>query len=567
MKNKILFLLIFTILFNTSFAYADNQDVSVSQQYQVFEYLKKEFEYDKKTDTYYFPVNNFDNLENPNVKSATVAVSGAVISSVLALAVKAGLEFATTNSLSEFVSRFFMLDGISSVVDGLNGAIKSSVGGVINFSKSLLDTIGSKFSELMSNNSVESVYVDGRKFLVVTGTSNPSDIVARYIFENSTLPKVGVDLSQITSTDSQRVDIFDTSIEIPSTKVVGTVSFDFYRKRSYSPYTDNVLVRVKSSTSGKYVLSSSSYALDFSSGTFSKDGVKAYAVPYLQHVYQGEYTLGFVVAIYSTVTGFLEDVQAQIVWDFNIPYANAGTTSPLPVIGSAWSDGKIADNDVSIKVPVDTNQLLNKTPSDVDNPSYEFWKPGITIVPPVIDTGAGDVPKDDVLPPIADDIPGDTETPGDDTTDKPTTSWNWLKELLNSLLDLVRSIIDWLTNFWDNLLDFIISLVVPSEGYWADVFEDILENLKSKIPNVDIDELEQLAVREKSFEDIYATFFGVRCLVVRASVVNEVISWVRPIIQGLIALFLLLYNYNQVYKLIRGGSLVGSTCTNDERGR
>ena len=63
------------------------------------------------------------------------------------------------------------------------------------------------------------------------------------------------------------------------------------------------------------------------------------------------------------------------------------------------------------------------------------------------------------------------------------------------------------------------------------------------------------------FKDIYAEFFGVRCLVVRGSLINNVIGWAKPIIQGLIALFLLLYNYNQIYFLIRGTSLLGASNT------
>ena len=77
-------------------AYADSENLPTNE---VFYSLQKEFKYDSNTDTYYFPINDIDKLENQNSKSATVAVSGAVISSVLTLAVKAGLEFATTNSI------------------------------------------------------------------------------------------------------------------------------------------------------------------------------------------------------------------------------------------------------------------------------------------------------------------------------------------------------------------------------------------------------------------------------------------------------------------------------------
>ena len=266
-------------------AYADSEKLPTNE---VFYALQKEFEYDSNTDTYYFPITDIDKLENQNSKSATVAVSGAVISSVLTLAVKAGLDFATTDSMSEFVSRFFMLDGISSVVDGLNGAIKTSVGGVINFSQSLLDTVGSKFAELMSKKVVDSIYIMGRKFPLYDSSNSPSTSVARYLFESSTLPKLAVDMTTITSSDNsngQRIDIFDTNIEIPSSKVIGTFSVEFYKKRFSSPYQDRVLAKVKNPSTGAYVGGSGSYAVTFSTDTFSKAGSIAYVIPYIHDHY------------------------------------------------------------------------------------------------------------------------------------------------------------------------------------------------------------------------------------------------------------------------------------------
>ena len=106
MRGKIAILTTLVIILNCVFCYADNGE-TISVPNQVYMDLRNEFDYDEKTDTYYFPINDIDELSKEGEKSATVAVSGAVISSVLALAVKAGLEFATTNSMSEFVSSKF----------------------------------------------------------------------------------------------------------------------------------------------------------------------------------------------------------------------------------------------------------------------------------------------------------------------------------------------------------------------------------------------------------------------------------------------------------------------------
>lgn len=97
--------------------------------------------------------------------------------------------------------------------------------------------------------------------------------------------------------------------------------------------------------------------------------------------------------------------------------------------------------------------------------------------------------------------------------------------------------------------------ICSKETYWTDKVTEVNKTINNKYPTVNIDKLEELAVGEKKFEDIYATFFGQKCLVVRASLVNNIIGWARPIIQGLLCIFLLLYNYNNLYKLLRNGTL------------
>lgn len=566
MKNKVIFLLVFLIIFNTSFIYADNYDVSVGQVYSL---LQNDFDYDENTDTYYFPssdINSFDGVSTVGVRSGTVAVSGAVISSILTLAVKAGLEFATTNSMSEFVSRFFMLDGISSIVDGISGAIKSSVGGTINFSRSLLDSISSKFAEVMNKDIVTSVYIDGRKFPVLdvkdSGRGTVSSSQARYLFESSVLPKIKFDCFDVTS-DSYKT--YDSNIYIPGSSYNGDFSIRAKLNRFSSPYKDFVQFLLKQ-PSGSYSTPGSDISIEFPRDTFVNGNV-GYSIPFLYSLDNGCYYVGFVVAIYSSATGQMLDVAGKVTIAY-VRDTTINATSVLPTIGSSWSDGSISsgESEVKINVPKDTNVLIGKTPSDIDTPTYEVWTPGTIIIPPAIDTGTDSPPLDEVLPPIDTDVPGDdTDTdvpdvPGTDT-DTPSNAWDWLKNLLQSILDLIKTIIDWLTSFWDKLLEFITSLFVPSDSYFVDKVGEFVAKIKNKYPNVDIGKLEDLAVGEKKFQDIYANFFGMNCLVVRASVVNNIISWARPIIQGLIALFLLLFNYNQLYKLIRGGNLVSAQNT------
>lgn len=565
MKSKIALFTMFIIILNSVFVYANDDTVIISND--VFASLQEEFEYDSRTDTYYFPSFGSTLGKGTSSRSGAVAVSGAVISSVLTLAVKAGIDFASTNSMSEFVSRFFMLDGISSVVGGINDVVKKSVDGTLNFSRSLLDTVGSKFSELMSKGSVYSTYVQGRRLMTVKyGSGSISSTMARYIFENSTVPKVSFSGEDIISSGTNYN--FDSDIFLPIGDF-GTFSITAQIKDS-SPYYDRVYGKYKTAD-GTYKPLSSSYSyVDFPSDSFIK-GFRYYAVPFLAQS-SSKYYVGFIVACYSTVTGFFSRAEATIT-SATFSKSHVGSSSPMPVIGDSWSDGVISGDDssssgdLSISIPKDTNQLANKKPVDISTPSYETWTPGTVIIPPAIDTGTSSPPVDDVLPPITDDVPDsgtDTDNPGGSI---PSLNLDWLKELIQSIIDLIKSIIDWLSNFWIHLWEFLKSLLVPGETYFVDEFGKVTEKMKEKIPSIDITKLEDLAVGEFKFKDIYANFFGIECLVVRGSLINNVIGWARPIIQGLIALFLLLYNYNQIYVLIRGTSLLGATNTIDNMDR
>lgn len=175
-------------------------------------------------------------------------------------------------------------------------------------------------------------------------------------------------------------------------------------------------------------------------------------------------------------------------------------------------------------------------------------RPGDITSNPSLDTDFGDIYNPGI------DVP-DVDNPGIDVPNANTG-------LIQKIIELIQKILDWLSSFWDKLVEvltgLLTSLFVPSDDYWVNNFNTIEGALKDKIPGLDLEPIKELANKENVFEDIYATIFGKRCLIVRASLINEVIGWARPILQGVIALFLLLYNYNQIYHLLRSHNIVDS---------
>lgn len=552
MKSKIALFTMLVIILNSVFVYADDDTVSISDD--VLTDLQEEFEYNSETDTYYVPTSV------ANAKSGAVAVSGACISALLTLAVKAGLEFPGSNSMGEFLNRLFMIDGITALISEVEKVVSSSVGGVLKFNRSLLDSIKSIYSQIMTSGDFGTIYYRGHKYIYQC-SSTVNEAQRRYIIENSK-PLVTYTYEQIAKSKPSSRLVHTTNL--PYISETGVVQIQVCKDsdgwlNSYAYDTNSTSYTNYSSRGGGYLTSGYTYSY-YAYVRAEKPGY----IPSLE----------IIVARYSTSTGFYKD-SFKITPYKTLAKSYLGKTLDLPLIGEAWSDTIKGDDDstegnLSIKVPSNTNSLVGLTPGGVTVPDYDVWTPGVVVVPPAIDTGSDDnvyvPPYEIVKPPITDtDKPPGTDTdnpPGTDTN-TPSTTWDWLKKLIQTIIDLIKNIIDWLNNFWTHLWEFLKSLLVPGETYFVDEFGKVTEKMKEKIPGIDITKLEDLAVGEFKFEDMYAKFFGVECLVVRGSVINKVISWARPIIQGLIALFLLLYNYNQIYFLIRGGSLLGASNTID----
>lgn len=505
-------------------------------------------------------------LTNNNAKdskSATAVISGTVASSLISLAVKAGVVFLSAGAIDEFLYRVCNITDSNTIFSQITDAISNSVDGVVNFSRSLLDSIQGLIFNATLSKSVR-FYQSGDMKIPLLPYGFP--------LKNSTivqLANMGVSGVSATvgldETVNKQFDILGHiyQVELVPGGSVNSPSLKFY-------------VDKQNPTSGAWVTAVSDYIYTYDTG---------FAYPFLyQKTSGGRFYIGGVM-LYKKSPGssYTQGLYVK---------SNVGNYSELDLtgvsidtqIGSAWSDGAILgddgteEGDVAIKIPSNMGDLVNQGSDSVtSSPSYPTWKPGDVIVLPGVDNPSVDIEK--------------PATPPSTDTDTPATSWEWLKELLNTMLtaiqtianwvtsfwdtfteaissaitgswewlkDLIQSILDWLNSFWDSLLEFLTNILVPSESYWVDSFEEVETALTSKIPNIDISILEDMASGEVVFEDIYATFFGQRCLVVRASLINNVIGWARPILQGVIALFLLLYNYNQVYHLLRSHNLVSA---------
>lgn len=526
-----------------------------------------------------------------NTKSGTVAISLGVVNALLPLAVKAGFEFKDSKSMDEFIYRFLSLDNASEIVGAIGSQLNNIKDGVVTFSSSLIQSISSAFSKLDEGKKVNFVEADGVRIPLVTQTNYPDTDYKLNLIKN-------VPSSLKVWTDNPTTKTF---------KSIGSYTSSLTSTNKYPENGATIELRCNST-------STSACKYDGMGGLNNyQEGYSYWGVPVIYLDGNARYNLGYITAgtykgkwMTSTTFSFCTSHRTTNKKDYIDRTMNVA-------LGSGWSSGAIigddgtVGSDTSIPITQTPSQLVGLGSSDVDvsNPGYDVWQPGQVINPPSTDTPSVEYDEPEI------DIPSDEDTPGDEGEGEGNGStWDWLKKLIQSIVKILENIWSWITSFWDmltnilsialsgivdiltniwnwtkefwntftktlgdilssifsnifeffesfweTLREFIEGLFVPKETYWTDKVTEVNKTINNKYPTVNIDKLEQLAVGEKKFEDIYANFFGQKCLVVRASLVNNIIGWARPIIQGLLCIFLLLYNYNNLYKLLRNGTL------------
>lgn len=502
--------------------------------------------------------------------SGTVAVSGAVASSLLALATKVGVEFATSDEMENFIREMISdVNGVS-IMKTIAKTVATVGAGVIGLPASVV----ASFCNYVNSKSIKNLSVTSVKVKDIHGVEYSIPVVPRKFDDTSIYGNAGVTyLKKLVANADYSIAIDFKDKYDTETNIFEFPGLSFGFKSTVASYFSSYVTFGSGSPGTNWetgIFGGSSYS-------WSGSGNSMKCIPFLEPVSNNslDFFLKGALVQYNPTTGVMfGDLKVLVPGSYYSFYEDVmleGAPSDSPV-ATIPSDIVESPGSVSIGIPLNTNDLIGKSPSDItDSPSYELWMPNTVVVPPAISSEPSIdytpdfvVPDDTVDIPLIDnpgdsvETPGDSDTPGDNVDTDSPNAWNWLKELLEKLLDFIKSIVDWLTGFWDKLAEFLISLLVPDDRYFVDSLSEIIDLLSEKIPSIDIYKLHSLAVGETKFEDIYANFFGVKCLVVKGSVINNIVPWIRAIGQGIVGLFLLLYNYNQIYQLIRGGALYGN---------
>ena len=183
-------------------------------------------------------------------------------------------------------------------------------------------------------------------------------------------------------------------------------------------------------------------------------------------------------------------------------------------------------------------------------------------VPSIPDVGEYELPSDLPL-----DNTGDITKGGilGGITDFFSFLWELLKALLMGIYNLLKAILDLLLGLVNALLtglkDLLMYLFVPSDTYFTDVFSDFKNDLFNRLDITSYTRLFDTDYTESSIKDITINVFGQTVTIVKFSIYEDFRAIVNTLIYAFMFFLLAIYNYNQIYKLIRGSDYVSASTT------
>lgn len=340
-------------------------------------------------------------------------------------------------------------------------------------------------------------------------------------------------------------DTFQNSVVSPSLSIDGRV-ITFYSK----PFNESGVYYRYFNVGTITVPIDTNISFDFvGSSLVSLQALTTYYIRILQH-YKGTWSIQFSTSLtfdnYTHSGSVPVDTSSVCMSEKPIP-ADSICPTPRDAVRN-WDSSSSQD-------------VIGGTLDGAYNPSVGVPLTGgsVGVLNPAIDYPYGKT-WDDLFPNIS--IPKDTDTdvpdidvPSDTTGDITGEGGSWVLNIpiLGDILRVLMKILELLKTFIKTLIDALVSaittLFVPSDTYFIDKFDGYRTTLIGKLGDNNFDFLQQSG---SNIEDIYINIFGQQVCIVKITLFNKFKDFAFIVIRAFFYFFLILFNFNQVIKFLRG---------------
>lgn len=136
--------------------------------------------------------------------------------------------------------------------------------------------------------------------------------------------------------------------------------------------------------------------------------------------------------------------------------------------------------------------------------------------------------------------------------------WSLFKGAIDLIVGGISTIVDWIGSFFKFLGDLFHDLFVPSDSYFEKETGKLQTQIESKVGTEEYtNALNSLTRASRSgLQDIKVNLWGVTVTLIPFSLINPYISTIQDWTRGFMFVFIVLWQINNMYKLVRGTSLI-----------
>lgn len=136
--------------------------------------------------------------------------------------------------------------------------------------------------------------------------------------------------------------------------------------------------------------------------------------------------------------------------------------------------------------------------------------------------------------------------------------WSLFEGAINLIVGGIEKIVDWIGSFFKFLGDLFHDLFVPSDDYFSSETGKLQKQIEGKVGTEEYtNALNSLTRASKSgLQDIKVNLWGITVTLVPFSLITPYIATIQNWTRGFMFSFIILWQINNVYKLIRGTSLI-----------